>query len=208
MELCVNDNRHNTLSVRHRFHRMSSPVFSKFMKFRLQPGLNFLVTDPTDINKLIPHGDIVQVVQIAEHTDLAKLGNPRQQSELDATVHCLQHSIEGFQYAPIYSLKLLIADGLQHGLVIFVYQNGNPLPRLLVSTFYHAFETEGEGCLGRSGTVDSFPVGQKSFSISLKSSAVSYFEIFRSICRTGRTVQSFSSPAMASPSNNSLLPWK
>jgi len=137
------------------------PFFSKFMKFRFQPGLNFLVTDPTDINKLIPHGDIVQVVQIAEHTDLAKLGNPRQQSELDATVHCLQHSIEGFQYAPIYFLKLLIADGLQHGLVIFVYQNGNPLPRLLVSTFYHAFETEGEGCLGRSGTVDSFPVGQK-----------------------------------------------
>ena len=40
-------------------------------------------------------------------------------------------------------MKLLIADGLQHGLVIFVYQNGNPLPRLLRCAFYHA-ETEGE----------------------------------------------------------------
>lgn len=40
---------------------------------------------------------------------------------------------------------LNLHNGLQHGLVVFVYQNGNHLPRLLVSTFYHAFETEDKG---------------------------------------------------------------
>ena len=152
-----------------------------------------------------------QVVQIAEHTDLAKLGNPRQQSELvcnrplSSTLH-RRVSV----CSDIRLCKLFIADGLQHGLVIFVYQNGNPLPRLLVSTFYHAFETEGEGCLGRQRNRRQLPSWSENHSAYRSNPPLSsYFRDIQIDMQDGTYCPSLSPVrAIASPSNNSLLPWK
>ena len=44
----------------------------------------------------IEHGNIFEIVQIAEHTDFTELRHTGQQCELDEAVHRFQHAVEGF----------------------------------------------------------------------------------------------------------------
>lgn len=54
-------------------------------------------------------------------------------------------------YLPL--LLFFIADGLQHGLVIFVYQNHYTLACLFISALNGAFKTHGQGIFGRLASI-------------------------------------------------------
>lgn len=69
---------------------------SKFMKLCFQIVVDFTLANATDFDILIPHGYIVQVVQVTKHTDFAKLCHTGKECKLDATVHCFKRSIKGF----------------------------------------------------------------------------------------------------------------
>ena len=67
---------------------------SKFMKLCFQIVVDFTLANATDFDILIPHGYIIQVVQVTKHTDFAKLCHTGKECKLDATVHCFKRSIK------------------------------------------------------------------------------------------------------------------
>ena len=68
------------------------------------------------------HGNVLQIVEVAEHAYLAKPGNTRQHGQAQVTVGTLKHTVEGLQGIAELRLQFLVPYGLQHGLVIFVHQ--------------------------------------------------------------------------------------
>ena len=79
-----------------------------------------LFSNSTDGNKRLVHGDVIQIVQVTEHTDFTELGHSRQQGKLDAAVHGFQYAVERFQSVAEFALQFLVADSLEQGFVIFV----------------------------------------------------------------------------------------
>ena len=57
-------------------------------------------------------GDVFQIVQVAEHADLAELCHPCQQSKAEVFVTTLQHTVEGFQCVAVVGEQGFVADGL------------------------------------------------------------------------------------------------
>jgi len=105
-----------------------STSICKFRKFNLQIIMQFLITDSTYIYILIPHGDIVEIIQIAEYTNLTKLRYTCQHGKFNIAIHRLHHTVEGFQCIPVFFLQLISTNGLQHRFVILVDKNHHPLP--------------------------------------------------------------------------------
>ena len=67
------------------------------MKLGFQVFMDFTLANTAYPNIIIPHRDILQVIQVTEYAYLSKLGHSRQHSELDTAVHGFQGSIKGFQ---------------------------------------------------------------------------------------------------------------
>ena len=60
----------------------------------------------------LPHGYIVQIVEVAEHAYLAELGHTCEQGEADGPIHGLQYAVEGFEHVPEPVLHLLVVQVL------------------------------------------------------------------------------------------------
>lgn len=88
---------------------------------------------------------------------LPNLVTPRQQGKLDASVHGFQYAVEGFQGVAELVLQRFVADGLQHGLVVFVDEDGHTLPRLLAGTPDHSGEAKGKRAFRHSRAIKLFP---------------------------------------------------
>ena len=97
--------------------------------------------------EIIVKGYISQVVQVAEHADLAKLRNSGEHGELYAAVHGLQCSVEAFQRAAVLLLQFFIAYGLQQWFIVFIHEDDHALTCLLVSALYYSLETCTERAL-------------------------------------------------------------
>ena len=112
---------------------------------------------------LIPciHGNINEVVEVAEHADLSELRHTREESELDIFILSLEHGVESFQRVAEMILKLRAADGLQHRLVVFVHENDNTLVVLLCDTFDKTFEAKLRRYFGRIFTVNILQLAEK-----------------------------------------------
>ena len=119
--------------------------------------MDFLFADAADFHVAVVHGDVHQVVQIAEHADLAELGHSREQGKADAPVHGFQSSIESFQGAAVFVLQGFISDGLQHGLVVLIDENHHPTACLLACTADDTLKTKGQTCFTFPCTVSAFP---------------------------------------------------
>ena len=74
-------------------HLLSS---RKFMHFRSEIIIQLLFANTAKTYVLIPHRDIIQIVQVTENAHLAKLRNPRQHTEPDAAIHRFQNAIKRF----------------------------------------------------------------------------------------------------------------
>jgi len=133
--------------------RSCSQRMNVFLKIRM----DFLLADAADFHVAVVHGDVHQVVQIAEHTDLAELGHSREQGKADAPVHGFQSSVEGFQGTAVFVLQSFIADGLKHGLVVFVDENHHTAACLLAGTADDTLKTKGKTCLTFPCAVSTFP---------------------------------------------------
>ena len=67
------------------------------MKLGIQSRMKFLIADTTDLDVIPTHRNIIQIIQIAEHTDLAKLSHTCKHGKLDTAVHRFQSPIEWLQ---------------------------------------------------------------------------------------------------------------
>ena len=113
----------------------------QFVDVFLKIRVHFLFTDTADFGIMVIHGYVHQIIQVAENTDLAELGDPRQQGESDTSVHGLQGAVESFQHTAVFILQGLVADGLKHGFVVFVNEDHDPSPRLFAGPADNALET-------------------------------------------------------------------
>ena len=137
-----------------------SPGGGKFMQFGFQVLVNLPFADSADLNVFVPHGNVIQIIQVAEYADFAEFGYACQQSELDITVFRLECSIKRFQGIAELLLQFFVPDSLQHGFVILIHEDNYALSRLLTGSLNDAGKTQGEGSLGRSGAIQTFPIGQ------------------------------------------------
>ena len=106
------------------------------------------------------HRDVFQVVQVAEYTHFAELGNAGEQGKLNVAVPRFEHAVEGFQRQAVGVLQLFVADRLQHRLVILIHENRYPLSGLLMGTPDDTIETEGKGRFTFTRTINCLPVEQ------------------------------------------------
>ena len=97
--------------------------------------------------EIIIKGYISQVVQVAEHADLAKLCDSGEHGELYAAVHGLQCAVEAFERATVLVLQFFISYGLQQWFVILVNEDDHALTGLLVGALYYSLETCTERAL-------------------------------------------------------------
>ncbi|SCH53796.1 Uncharacterised protein [uncultured Bacteroides sp.] len=138
---------------------------SQCVNILFKVGVHFLLADAADFHIAVVHGNVHQVVQIAEHADLSELGHSRQQGEADAAVHGLQRPVERLQGAAVLVLQGFVADGLQHGLVVFIDENHHPAACLLACTANHSLKTGRYGILVRVITIFSLPLFQGQFQL-------------------------------------------
>ena len=122
--------------------------------------MDFTLADTTNFDILIPHWNIIQIIQITEYTDFAKLCHAGEQSELYIPVLRFQSAIKWLQSISELLLQFLITDSLQHRFVILIYQNNYTLSGLLTSTLNDTCKTQGKRCLGWTGAVLAFPIFQ------------------------------------------------
>ena len=125
--------------------------------------MHFLLADAADFHIAVVHGNVHQVVQIAEHADLSELGHSRQQGEADAAVHGLQRPVERLQGAAVLVLQGFVADGLQHGFVVFIDENHHPAACLLACAADNTLKTPGHPNLSRGSSIERFPVSHVLF---------------------------------------------
>ena len=120
--------------------------------------MDFLFADAADFHVAVVHGDVHQVVQIAEHADLAELGHSRKQGKADAAVHGFQCPIESFQGTAVFVLQGFVADGLKHGLIVFVDENHHTAACLLAGTADDALKTPGHTDFTGRCSIKCFPI--------------------------------------------------
>ena len=89
----------------------------------LQIAVEFVLCNAADVGKTVGQRNVHQVVQVAEHTDFAELRHTRQQGEAEVLVAALQYAVEGFQRVAVVGEQRFVADGLEHGFVVFVHQH-------------------------------------------------------------------------------------
>ena len=118
----------------------------------------FLFRDTADGGIFIIHGDVLQVVEVAEYADLAELRHAGQQGKADVGVFALQHAVEGLQLLAVGGQQFFVFECLQQGLVILVYQDHDVSPVLFGCFPDDASETEGGGSLLGRGLKLGFPL--------------------------------------------------
>ena len=66
------------------------------------------------------HRYVGEAIEVGENANLPKLCHAGEERELEVTIARLHHTVEGFQDDAIVILQLFIANGREHGLVVFV----------------------------------------------------------------------------------------
>ena len=94
-------------------HVLCHPVVcGQFADAVVKASMQLIFCDATDVGVGRKHRDVLQVVQIAEHTHLAELRYSGQECKLDVSIAGFQHPIERFQRIAIRRLQLFVANSL------------------------------------------------------------------------------------------------
>ena len=112
----------------------SSQLFHPFLHILM----DLAFSDSTQTYVLWKHGDVLHVVEIAEHADLPEFRNTCEHRELDMSVHGLEYSVERLEYASEFLLQRFVPDSLEQRLVVFVHEDGYAVAGLFVSPLYYS----------------------------------------------------------------------
>ena len=94
--------------------------------------LNLTFRQAAQTGVLREHGDVFQVVEVAEDADFAEFCNSGQHRKPDVPVHGFEHSVEWLENASELFLQLFVAYGLEQRLVVLIYEDGYAVSGLLV----------------------------------------------------------------------------
>jgi len=98
--------------------------------------VQLLAADAADGGILVVHGDVEQVVQLTEDAQLSELGDAGQEDELKVRVERLYRRVEVLHRAAQCGKVLLLVYHVEQGGVVFVYDEGHFLSRLLVDRLH------------------------------------------------------------------------
>ena len=99
-----------------------------------QGGEQLLLADAADGLVVSLHGDVVQLVELAEHAHLRKLGDAGDEGKLQVVVLALQRPEEVLESLADGGHLLVVADAVEHHAVVFVADDHHAPPRLLVGS--------------------------------------------------------------------------
>ena len=114
---------------------------SKSLNFSVKITMELFLGNAAKVVIAVVHRYVIQVVKVAEHTDLAELGDTCENREPDAGIHTFQRAIETFQRVPVCLLEFIVPYGLKHRLVIFIHQDDDIAPGLFLCAAYDALES-------------------------------------------------------------------
>ena len=100
------------------------------------------------------------MIQIAEHAHFAELGHTSEEGKTYLGVLRLQDRVKGFQLATVDILQGMVANGLQHGLVVLIDQDDHLLPRLFEGFVNDMQETFLGGAIFELVAVEFLPLFQ------------------------------------------------
>ena len=110
---------------------------NRFGKLRVQ----FFFCDAAECLVFISHTDVQRLVKSAEHADLRKLGNARQEHKAQIGICALENGIERLKYLSVLFHKFSIFfQHIQQWFVVFVNEHHHLLSALLNSSLYNPFE--------------------------------------------------------------------
>ena len=102
---------------------------------------------------------IIQIIQIAEYTQLTELRYSCQQHKSEIAIHGFEYTIKSAKGVSKLVLQFDIIYSLMQRLIILIYQHNNQLPRLLVCTLYNACKSQGISNLTRIRAIDCLLLG-------------------------------------------------
>ena len=82
-------------------------------------------------------------MEIIKNIDPPKLGHARYQNKPDIIIHRFQNPIKGFQDRAEFRPQRLIAQGMDHGLIVLVDQDNHLSARPHESPADHSYKTVG-----------------------------------------------------------------
>ena len=132
--------------------------FGQSLNVLLEILVEFRVADAAYFGIPFVHRNIHQVVQIAEHADLPKLGDTCKHSKTDIAVARLQCAVECFQRIAEGCLQLRIPNCLKHRLVVFVDKNHYFLSGFFCSSADHSLKSCSKRIFVRIVAVTVFPL--------------------------------------------------
>ena len=83
--------------------------FSQFVDALFETCCQFLFRDAAYCHISVVHGYVRQIVEVAEHAHLAKLGDSCDECELYVFVLSLQYGVEGLELVAVFLLQLRVA---------------------------------------------------------------------------------------------------
>ena len=111
-------------------------------------------------------GQIVELIDAREQADLAELGHPGHEDELEVGVLGLQGGVKVFQPFAQFGGPRWLVDVVEDGLVVFVHQDNDALPAGLVGADDELGETAGQA-FGRVGQAQAPRIEGQQFSDGL-----------------------------------------
>ena len=110
--------------------------------------------------ELSVHREVYQVVQVVEHADFSEFCHSRQKSEADISVLRLHYGVEGFERVAVFVLQFFVTNGLEHGFVVFFYEDDHALAGLLVGAADDSLEAQFGVDFAGDSSVDAFPLAE------------------------------------------------
>ena len=108
-----------------------------------------LLTDAAETFVCRLHGDVVQVVELAEHAHLREFRDARDEHELQMVVEALQRGEQILEAFAHEGLLLCITDTVEHHRVVLVAEHYHATPRLFMGSTDDVYHTRtGAGTVG------------------------------------------------------------
>ena len=162
------------------FLHKSVHLFLPIDSVRNKSILQFLSCNTTNRGILRLHTDIIQLIQITEHTDLRKLSHTGKENKTKITVRTFQYTIEGLQCLTIVIKQSVITQCLQQRFIIFIHQDYDSTTRLFTGSANYTRKTSGESFLILPLPYFSSHCVNCLLRISTKAWGESYFSAFKS----------------------------
>ena len=123
----------------------------------LELSTQLLFGDTADCAVIIPHADILQIVQLTEDAHLAELADTCQKHKTQIRITFFKRTKKVAHNITDFFLCRIIIITIQHRRIVFIYQDNDLLPRLFISTADNTFKTEAESGVSFFMTIYLFP---------------------------------------------------